>query len=327
MSRLQPTLASSRCVALLWNARGAVQIRTLSYAVPFVGAACLAVAIVAGFGHRLEQPPHPHGVTAEFVYLPQAKFLRPISLGYDAVLGDVLRFRTISYFGDHFRSDHIYPWLAYMCDLVTDLDPGAEYVYRFAGMILPWEANQAAAGIRLLEKGTRALPNDWLLQYWLGFAYYFFTGDYEQAVEHLKRAAELPGADPSAARLAAALYQHRYGPEMTLRFLAEMEKSAGNEQMRDVLRRNAREARLAADVELLGAAVRAYRERFNRIPASPSALVDAQILTGVPVDPFGGVYEIAPETGEVRSSTGHQPFQLYRSEKAQAVLRDESAQH
>jgi hypothetical protein len=302
-----------------------VQIRTLSYAVPFLVGLCLAAGTVAYAGARLEQRPHARGVTSELIYLPQAKFLRPISLGYHHVLGDVLWFRTISYFGDHYRSDHVYPWLAHMCNLVTDLDPEAEYVYRFAGMILPWEANQAEEGTRLLEKGTRALPNSWLLQYWLGFMDYFFLNDYEQAVDHLRRAAELPGADPSAARLAAALYQHQYGPEMTLRFLAEMEKNAGNQEMREVLRRHAREAQLAMDVANLSAAVRAYRERFQSIPPSISALIAAQLISRVPPDPFGGVYEIDPASGNVGSSTGHQPLQLYRSEKAQAVAGDRSA--
>ncbi len=62
-------------------------------------------------------------------------------------------------------------------DPVTDLDPNADYVYRFAGVILPWEANQADDGIRLLEKGVRNVPDSWLMHFWLGFNYYFFKSD------------------------------------------------------------------------------------------------------------------------------------------------------
>ena len=304
-----------------------MRIQPVLYAAPFLAGLCLAIGTVAYSSAHLERRPFPQGATTELVYLPQAKFLRPLSLGYYDVLGDILWFRTISYFGDHYRSDHLYPWLAYMCDLVTDLDPRADYVYRFAGMILPWEANQASEGIRLLEKGTRALPNSWLLEFWLGFTYYFFGSDYDQAINHLQRAAELPGADPVTGRLAAALYQHRYGPEMTLRFLAQMERTANNEQMREVIRRNAREAQLAADLDDLNAAVRAYRERFNRTPTSLSELVDAQLLNRIPPDPFGGVYEIDPAGGDVHSSTGHQPLQLHRSKNAQAAAGQDATQH
>lgn len=286
----------------------------------FFAALCTATLGVAWTGARLEQRPRSPEA-AELIYLPQAKFLRPLSLGYHMVLADVLWFRTISYFGDHYRSDRNYKWLAYMCDLVTDLDPGAEHVYRFAGMILPWEAHQPEEGIRLLEKGTTALPNSWLLQYWLGFSYYFFMEDYDNAVRHTRRAAELPDAHPNAARLAALLYQHANGPEMAVQFLREMEHSAENDEMREVMRDHLREAKLAADVEHLNEAVAAYRTRFNVTPPSLSALVEAQILPELPRDPFGGVYEIDAETGAIRSSTGHEPARLHRSQNGGPVLR------
>ena len=145
------------------------------------GAAGLAAVgllglVVAGSSARLQQAAPASG-PAEVVYLPDARLLRPLVLGYDNVLADLLWFRTISYFGGHFETDRSYPWLARMCDLVTDLDPRAEHVYRFAGLILPWEANEVDEGIRLLEKGVRNLPDAWELHYYLGMTRYFFKDD------------------------------------------------------------------------------------------------------------------------------------------------------
>jgi tetratricopeptide (TPR) repeat protein len=288
-----------------------------------LGALSAAVIVVASAGTRLEHPPQPHAASGP-IYLPHAQFLRPVSLGYQAVLADVLWFRTISYFGEHYRSDRTYAWLAYMCDLVTDLNPRADYVYRFAGMILPWEANQVDEGIRLLNKGVGVFPDSWLLHFWLGFTYYFFKSDYDRASQHMGRAAALPGAHPIAAHLASLLYQHQYGPETTLQFLADMSEHADNQQMREVAQRQMREARLAADLQRLATAVAGYRARFGHPPASVAALVAANLLTDVPNDPFGGVYEIDPASGSVRSSTRHQPSRLYRSVTAEAAQRGES---
>ena len=81
-----------------------------------------------------------------------------MALGWRNALADVLWFRTISYFGAHYRSDHTYPWLASMCDLVTDLDPRAEHVYRFAGVILPWEAEPGRRRHRAAAEGPAAVP-------------------------------------------------------------------------------------------------------------------------------------------------------------------------
>lgn len=290
----------------------------------FVGALFCAVVTVAYAGAHLEQRPQLPESGAGPIYLPQAKFLRPVSLGHQAVLADILWFRTISYFGEHYRSDRTYAWLAYMCDLVTDLNPQADYVYRFAGMVLPWEANQVDEGIRLLDKGVGVFPDSWLLHYWLGFTYYFFKSDYDRAAHHMGRAAALPGAHANAAHLATLLYQHQYGPETALQFLAEMQQHVDTPQMRAVAQTQIREAQLAADLERLSAAVATYRARLGHTPASIADLITANLVTDLPRDPFGGVYQIDPQSGAVRSSTGHQPSRLYRSANAEAAQRGES---
>ena len=297
-----------------------MSLRTLSLLV----ALGLFSAVVAVSGQRLDRRPGPETNTNNPVYLPQVKFLRAVSLGYHNVLADLLWFRTISYFGEHYRSERTYPWLAHMCDLVTDLDPRAEHVYRFAGVILPWEAGQVDAGNHLLEKGVQVFPDSWMLHYLLGFNYYFFRGDYARAVEQIQRAAQLPNAHRNVVRLAAVLAAEQYGPDTALQFLTEMEQTVDSDEMREVIHRHMREARLAADLNRLNAAVEIFRARNGYVPLSPWTLAEAGLIPGVPVDPFGGVYEIDPETGRVSSSTGHQPPQLHQSERRQKLLRGES---
>ena len=272
----------------------------------------------------MEQRPRPDASANEPVYLPQAKYLRAISLGYRNVVADLIWFRTISYFGEHYRSERTYPWLAHMCDLVTDLDPRAEHVYRFAGVILPWEAGQVDAGNRLLEKGVKVFPDSWMLQYLLGFNYYFFNNDHARAAEHLQRAAQLPDVHRNVVRLAALLAAEQYGPDTALQFLTEMEQTVESPEMREVIHRHMREAKLAADLNRLAAAVEIFRARNGYIPLSPWTLAEAGLIPGVPADPFGGVYEIDPQTGRVSSSTGHQPPQLHQSQRREKLLRGES---
>jgi tetratricopeptide (TPR) repeat protein len=287
-------------------------------------AALLVLGAVTGVAvGELNRHRQAAGEARSPVYLPQAKYLRPMSLGYENVLADILWFRAISYFGKHYRQDRTYPWLAHMCDLVTDLDPKARHVYQFAGVILPWEANQAEAGIRMLEKGVRVFPESWILRYHLGFNYYFFENDYDKAIENLKIAAQLPGVHPTVAELVAVLAQHRYGPETTLKFLSELEGGIYSDEVRDVVRQQMKEARLAVRLEHIGDAVERYRKRTGRIPASAETLVEAGLLTEVPEDPFGGSWKIDPETGKVRSSTGQEPSRLHQSRAREQVLRGE----
>ncbi len=300
--------------------RSAMQLTAALRGGAWLAALTVLTALLAVCGTRLDRLTVA-AATDQPVYLPQAEYLRPMSLGWQNALANLLWFRTISYFGQHYRSDRTYPWLAHMCDLVTDLDPRAEHVYRFAGVILPWEANQVDAGIRLLEKGLRQFPDSWMLHYHLGFHAYFFKNDYAAALRHLRQAMALPGAHPAIARLAAVLAAQQYGPETTLAFLDELRNDIDSADVRNVVVEHMREARLAADLQALGAASAAYRDRTSTIAATPQALVAAGLLSAVPADPFGGEYVLDPQTGAARSSTGRTPSTLHSSKVRERALQ------
>lgn len=282
-------------------------------AVAFLVLPLVFAAAIAYTRRTLDRPKPPVRAEDEFVYLPAARYLRPLSLGYHNVLADILWFRAISYFGQHFRSDKLYPWLAQMCELVTDLDPRAIHVYRFAGFILPWEAGSKDEGIRMLEKGVRVFPDSWLLHYWLGFNYYFFKDNYQQATRHLELAMKNSPIPQRIARLLTLLYRHEHGAEMTQTFLESMRGTTDSPEVARVLESLEKETRAAAVLERVRAAVDAYRARFQRLPGELDDVVAAGLLDAVPADPFGGVLQLDPQTGTVRSSTGRRPREVRES--------------
>lgn len=262
-------------------------------------------------GAAAEEPP---------VYLPDIRFLRLASLGYDNVLADVLWFRTINYFGAHFRGNRLYPWLARMCDLVTDMDPRAEHVYRFAGFILPWEAQLPDEGIRLLEKGVRQFPDSWQLNFYLGFSKFYFRDDLEGALPYMRKAAELPGAHAYVTRLAAMMYTQKYGTDTAREFLVELRDSGGAGGMEGVIDERLKDIELTEHARLLETGVARYRERFGKDPSDLTALVDSGVIERIPDEPFGHHYVWDAQQGEVRSSSGRRPLRAYDSSKRKKIL-------
>jgi hypothetical protein len=282
-----------------------------------VGIGCFANARLYGNQAEVQAQQEP-------VYLPNVRFLRLAALGYDNALADVLWFRTINYFGKHFRGDRLYPWLARMCDLVTDLDPSAEHVYRFAGFVLPWEAQLPDEGIRLLQKGVTHFPDSWQLHFYLGFNLFYFKDDAEGALPHIRRAAELPGADPYVSRFGAMLYSQQYGTAMARDFLEELRRSGGAGGMEQVIDERLRDIELSEHIALLEDGVRRYRERHGREPARLDDLVSGGVINAVPVEPFGHAYEYVAASGEVHSTSGRRPLRVYDSERRRQVLRGEN---
>ena len=257
----------------------------------------------------------------ELIYLPPTRFLRAVSLGYEQVLANVLWFRTISYFGRHYQSDRVYPWLASMCNVVTDLDPHAEHVYRFGGVILPWEADQIDDGIALLEKGVRSMSESWQLRYMLGFSYYFFKDDLAAASRTLREATFLPGAPEFVSQLAAIVEAAHHGPGSAVNFLTELERRDASGEMREVIRQRIRELSLPEDIDALEAAARTFERKVGRPPTNLDEILSAGILTKIPEEPFGGRYVLDAASGHVVSTSGHKPWRLGSSQLREAFRK------
>jgi len=104
----------------------------------------------------------------EALYLPSGPGLELMSFGYQKALSHLFWFKSISYFAKHYRGDRNYVWLSHMCELVTRLDPAADYAYHFCGMMLAWEGNMPQQAIKILSTGIENFPSDWVLPYLRG---------------------------------------------------------------------------------------------------------------------------------------------------------------
>jgi hypothetical protein len=289
----------------------------------FTGALLLFSRLVAWSDQELGARAVIEESDDNLIYAPPTTFLQVVSLGYQHALADALWFRTIDYFGKHYRGNGLYPWLAHMCDRVTDLDPRAVHVYRFAGFILPWEADEVDAGMALLEKGTRNLPESWELRYMLGFSHYFFKDDLAASSRALHDAIALPGAPKFISDLLAVIDSTHLGPTAAMEFLAALARGAGSEEMRDAAQQRIRDLTLTSDIGHLEAAVQQLAVRRQRLPDDLSELVSEGLIDAVPADPFGGRYVIDPATGKVASTTGHKPTRLGSSKMRESMLRSE----
>jgi hypothetical protein len=59
----------------------------------------------------------------KFLYLPDAKYLKTASLGYDQVVADLLWLKAVQYIGARTVSSEGYDWIYKAIDAVTTLDP------------------------------------------------------------------------------------------------------------------------------------------------------------------------------------------------------------
>lgn len=144
-----------------------------------------------------------HRVENHIRYLPSPEVLRVGSFGYDAIVADFLWLKLILYYGESRKGEHELDFFEELANTVVSLDPLYKEGYRFSALVLSQDMGDSEAGIRLLERGMRAMPNDWWLPFEAGFIEYVTNMDDEQAYRWFKRAADVPGAPEFPRRFAA----------------------------------------------------------------------------------------------------------------------------
>jgi len=142
----------------------------------------------------------------ELAYYPSGAWLQQAALGEATAWADLLWLRGVQYYGHRRQVDNVFTHMAHVFEIITSLDPAFRSAYVFGGTSLCQEGKQFDAGVRLLEKGMRANPNEWIYPFQLGFVHYLSRKDPKnltRATFDFAQAARQPGAPDFCERFAA----------------------------------------------------------------------------------------------------------------------------
>lgn len=165
----------------------------------FVLAAAASFAQLRVAEERLPRP-EPLG---ELAYYPSGTWLQQASFGEATAWADLMWLRGVQYYGHRRQVDNVFTHMAHVFDIITSLDPGFRSAYVFGGTSLCQEGKQFDAGVRLLEKGMRANPHEWIYPFQLGFVHYVGKRDLTRATFDFAQAARQPEAPDYCERFAA----------------------------------------------------------------------------------------------------------------------------
>lgn len=244
--------------------------------------------------------------------VPSAPYLKRLSLGYALVVADFYWLRATLYIGDDTVVMRDSPFLYRLVDLVTDLDPTFLVPYEAGAIALSFLAGRVDESNAILKKGWREYPERWRFPFTLGFNAFYFNEAYAVAARYLEQAAILPNRPDFLPLLVTRLYAQAHDPETALGFLARVYETTKDERMRAKLEERIKDLLLERDFLLFGRAIEVYRHRVGSSPERLEQLVEAGLLQALPLEPFGGRYELDAETGEVRSTTVRPRLRLYR---------------
>lgn len=309
--------------------------------IPFLVFAYLAVILVLGYGadaaknHLRSSLIHQSQVEREPLYLPKSRYVKLVSLGFNAMVADVLWFDTLNYFGKQFSRGRDYRWLSSMCELVTTLNPEPLHTYEFCGTLLAWIAKEPKLSNSILNKAITHHPGYWRFHYLRGFNYYYFLGDKTRAAKDFVVGSKLDGAPLILSSLASRLMVEDDSPDVAVMFLASMYKRASNRSVRAALEDKLKRAILARDLQALDKTVAQFQTEFGRLPESLEELVVHKLLGNIPREPFGGQYILIQDPltlhsgtgGFVTSSSGEKPLEFKGKTARTGMLQEQFSSH
>jgi len=262
-------------------------------------AAAIGIQVVRDRGWQAYEPPNP------LLWVQPGPIVSRLVLGFDNLVADVYWIRTIVYYGGKRRSDAAtkdYQTLYPLLDLVTTLDPHFRVAYRFGAIFLtesyPSGPGRPDQAVRLL---TRAIERDlgrWEYFHDIGFIYYWWLRDYQQASDWFLRASGRPDA-PSWLRPLAATTLAVGGNFESSRLIWQQLANSDVEYIRAQARHRLAQLDAAEAIAELTPVLRAFVDREGRLPRTWGELAQLGPLPRVPVDPAGVPFVVDPATGRI----------------------------
>jgi hypothetical protein len=234
------------------------------------------------------------------------------AFGFRNFLADLEWLNAVQVAGSRRMSRGDYDRLDLLIQAVNHFDPRFIVPYLLGGLVLGDSPNHTREALATLERGGLRHPRDWRFPLYIGYIRYFSLGNPVEGGKALQDAARLPGSPRHLPLLAARMLSEGREPETALAFLAEMETQETNPGRREALRNRIREVIVERDIQELERAAATYRERFGGYPETLSGLVQAGILRGIPAEPHGGMYHLAPG-GKVRSDRVTHRLKVFRA--------------
>lgn len=259
----------------------------------------------------LEKQSHTWEGSAGLSYLPKGEYLKVAVLGYREIVADALWLKAVQGLSGRHQTLEGYMGAYHAADVLTDLDPQFVSAYQYTGTILGVLAGLPKESIALLEKGIRHNPTVWQLSFFLGYDYFYELHNPVAAAKYFRQASLLPDAPHWLAGLAVRMAAEANDLGAALEFLQRLYLQATDEQMKEGLVKRIREVTAERDIRSLEQAIKTYQSRTGKLPKTLDELVISGILTTVPPDPFGGVYQFSPSDGTVRSAGLRERLHVY----------------
>ncbi len=155
----------------------------------------LAFFLVAGILNQMTPRPVPVLSKQDTAININKNFLIFLSAGNKRLLTDLLWVQTLLESDmEHYTGKDLNSWMYIRFKTISEMDPYFYQNYVWGGQYLAIVKDDLIGATALMEKGVRYFPDDYRLNYNLGFAYYFELNEYAKGLVYLDKIKDHPKA-------------------------------------------------------------------------------------------------------------------------------------
>jgi tetratricopeptide (TPR) repeat protein len=256
--------------------------------------------LAAVFQNRYDSTISYFGERNTFVSLPTGKSLRILSFGYQNLTADLLFIWSIQFYSSYNLTNR-FDYLERVFDTITTLNPQYKDPYLLGSQIMVYEANDVPMALRLLEKGSRQNPNEWLFDHEAGYYCYKFLKDYIKAEHFYNQASSKPDAPAFIKRMRAQMVYLHDDLHVAYQMWIDIYNHARDRLEKDAAFNHLYQIKAEIDLQFLRQKIALFRENFQRFPATLAELVRLGIATAIPRDFSGNDYQYDPLKGTIKA--------------------------
>lgn len=235
-----------------------------------------------------------------FVTLPSAQSLRILSFGYQNLVADMLFLWSIQFYSTY-NLRNSYDYIEQIFSTITDITPAYKDPYIVGALIMVYEKRDVEMALRLLDKASRRLPDEWMFDLDAGFYAQKFLRDVDRARFFYERASGKPGAPSFLKRNAAHMLYLKNDLQVAYQIWSEIFREACTDLEKNSSFNHLYQIKSEMDRQFLNGKIERFRAMFGRFPRTLNELSRGGILGAgaIPKDFSGRNYNYDARTGKV----------------------------
>jgi hypothetical protein len=263
--------------------------------------ALIFVLLMAGVGVLQYNYDSHRGYFSErevFVTLPSGKTLKILSFGFQNLMADMLFIWSIQFYSTYHLTN-AYNYIEHVFNTITDINPRYKEPYIVGSWIMALEVRDIKMAMRLLQKGSENMPDEFIFDYECGFYAYKHLKDFALAEKYFARAASRPGAPPHIARKRAHMVYMKDDLQYAYQLWMDIYKNAKNRSEYYVARKHLGQIKFEMDKKYLDQYIALFRQKYKRFPSELAELKKEGLVKEIPLDFFGDNYIYLPGKGAI----------------------------